>query len=184
MTGANDEWLALSPGEQHNWQLYADGLQWPGPLGPYTCTGRLCMMAMRMLRLFITINGYAVPSGPNTAPGMLLGFYNLKNVKSATFTPAGSTGVSVTFQPENAIDACVLVEISPPFQPSRKRYKGPWDTSRTQATIAVAPAVFIMDFSGLTPDAVYFMRVRAVADDAPGRVSPEFIVRAVAVTNP
>lgn len=183
MTGANDGWLALTDAQRTAWDLYADGLLWPGPLGPYTVTGRLCMMAMKMLRLFIFWNGYAVPAGPDTAPPMLLGFYNLANVKATTFSPAASTGVAVTFTPEAAVDACVIVEISPPFQPSRKRYKGPWDTSRTQAVVAGAPASYIMNFSDLNVDAIYFLRVRAVADDAPGRVSPEFVVRAVAVTN-
>lgn len=184
MTGANDGWIQLTTGEHTAWANYAMLTQWPGPLGPYTITGRLCYIAMKALRLFITTAGYAIPSGPDTAPAPLTGFYNLKNVSCAAFVVPGQTGIAVSLATEVAQDACVLYELSPPMPPTRFRFKGPWDTSLNQAHIHVKNTVPIINFVNLAPDSAYFVRVKAVADDAPGRVSPEFIIRCLSVTNP
>lgn len=183
MTAANNAWLNLTDVQRNAWDQYATGLPWPGPLGSYTVTGRLCMMAMKILREFIETMGYAVPTGPDTAPNLLMGFYNLSNVKATTFTPVSDTGVSVQYTTEAVDDCLVLAELSPPFPVTRMRYKGPWDTSHNQVDTGSAPSSNVIDFGGLNDGAVYFIRLRAVSDDAPGRISPEFIIRAIAVTN-
>jgi hypothetical protein len=184
MTAAADAWTNLSGSEQNLWELYGAATKWPGPLGEHTISGRLCFMAGYILARYVSDQGYASPTIDTSAPAQLDGFYNLKSVSSAPFVTASSTGVSVTFTSETAVDACVLVEISPGFPITRRRYKGPWNTASSQAVILSAPSSVVVDFTGLSAGTRYFMRVKAVADDAPLRVSPEFIVNSIAVTNP
>lgn len=183
MTAGADGWNALSDGEQNAWESYADQTPFPGPLGPYTVTGRDIYLAMKMMRTFIDLSGLAAPSGAETAPGPFSGFYNLKNVAATTFVTASETGVAITMTSEKDFDCIPLVQISGPFLPARKRYKGPWINASNQATILIKDTSVIVTFVGLVEDARYFMRVKAVSDGAPGRISPEFIVNSIAVTN-
>lgn len=183
MTAAADSWNALLDGEQNAWDAYADQTPFPGPLGPYTVSGRDIFIAMKAMRAYIDIQGYAAPSGPNTAPAPFSGFYNLSSVKSAAFVAPAATGIAITMTTEAAFDAMPLIQRSGPFQTARKRYKGPWLTDFNQATAQPMNTAAIYTFEGLEEGARYFMRVKAVSDDSPGRISPEFIVNSIAVTN-
>lgn len=183
MSGAADAWNQLTEGEQNSWDSYAGATPYPGPLGPYTVSGRDIFVAMKQFRLYLLNQMLIAPSGPETAPAPLSGFYNISNFAPADFAPASSTGVSVGFSAEKTVDAAWMVSISPGFPPARKRYKGPWFTPSAKAGILVKDTSVIVDFDGLVADARYFLRLRAVSDAAPGRISPEFIVNAIAVTN-
>lgn len=178
LEAASDLWANETDVIRQAWDLYAKGTPFSGPLGPYTVPGRQIYIAGAALSIYITNSGLALPS-LDTSPPWGSGFMNLKNVVPAT--PIGpGTGIAVSIGAEVLTDAAVLVEISRAFTPSRYRYKGPWDVSRIAAAIIPKNTTVLVEFLGLQADSIYFTRVKGVADDAPCRVSAEFINRHVA----
>jgi len=178
LNAASDVWANLTSAVRLQWEMYANGLEWPGPLGPYTCPGRQVFIAGRSLQEYVNTRGLAVPTMVTTAPSTMLGFYNLKNVGCSAPTTPG-TGVAVSFTTETATDALVYAEISQAFSPARYRYKGPWESASAQASVVPMATSGLIEFLGLEDGAIYFIRLKAVADDAPPRVSCEYIVRCI-----
>lgn len=180
-TAALDVWANLDAKEQEKWDDYANATPFPGPLGPYTVTGRLIFAAGRSLQEYILARSLATPSFVTTAPIALAGFYDLKNVACVPPTGPG-TGVAVTIGAETTSACAAFVEISPGFPKARKRYKGPWVTADSQAVIIPLNTSAIVEFLNLTVGVTYFIRVKAVADNVPPRISAAHIIRCIGQT--
>jgi hypothetical protein len=181
-SGAESAWLNESDGIRTNWQLYADGTSYKGPIGDYTVPGRLMYTAVQGLRNFInSLYGAALPA--NSAAPTTPGWHTLSNVHSVP--PGGvGTGIGVSFGTPLGLQATkVYYEISPAFNPTRNRYKGPWNTGQSNVTASIpAGTTGIISILNLVVGLVYFVRIRAITATGPYRISIETIVRCVAVT--
>lgn len=181
--GASAVWESL-PEAQHNlWADYARTVTFQGKQGNYTVTGRSLFMAGRQLQLYGLVRLLYVPAIDNTAPvetGLLLpsGF--------SVGPPIGvGTGFRIDFNADLNDDTAFLTQISGQFTRTRNFWKGPWATRDDKYTVVAAGAAGSVDYLGLVDTAIYFVRVKAVADDAPGRISAEWFGRIEAsVTGP
>lgn len=177
---ASDAWLGLTEAAQTAWDLFARGTPFSGPLGPYTVPGRQMFIAGCSLSSYISASGFAVTE-LDTTPPIGTGFLTLKNVRPVAPTGPG-TGIAVSIGADTLADCACLVEISRAFTTARKRFKGPWDISKCKAVIIPQNSTVLVEFLGLEEAAVYFTRVKAVADNFPCRISAAFINRHVAET--
>jgi len=181
-SGAVALWAGLSAAFRNAWNDYADTLVFQGPLGPYTVPGRDVFIANISVALYLqSVNG--VPAVVDTTPPGIAGFLNISSVAPADFTPAASTGISFSFIQSGAEDVIAYATRSVAFGLSRERFKGPFLSSTNEYLEVVAPGSGVVDFDGLIVDLKYFMRVRFITALAPFRLSAEFIVSSVAVTN-
>lgn len=180
-TGAETLWKALTQRQRDDWKLYALNTPRQNPLGPITLTGRAFMRGVISLREYMASELGLVfvdaDAGPAT-PGML----NIINV--IPIPPAGpSTGCSISWtNPIGNPDIHLMLQISPAFEPTRESYKGPWDTTKNVGDSTPAGAAGFQEFVGLVEGKAYFMRLRAIYEEGPHKMSEDFIVRQVAVT--
>lgn len=183
-SGAEAQWLALSIGERANWDLYAIQTPYTGPLGNYYVPGRIMATGILALRNFLNAVYAAALPVTNTAP-ITAGWWLLSNVHEVP--PAGpGTGIGVSFgTPAGLTGTVVYYEISPAFNSTRLRYKGPWNTGQSDHT-AVIPAgtTGIISILNLVAGNIYFLRIRAISALGPYKISRETIVRCTAVVVP
>ncbi|MCK5318291.1 MAG: hypothetical protein KAJ55_10265 [Anaerolineales bacterium] len=183
MNGASIQWEALSEAEQILWEAYAETCTFQGKQGTYQVTGRTLYMAGRSLQIYAATRGLYVPAVVGTAPvttGFLLpSGFNL--------TPAVGlgTGFAIFFAADLDDDTAFFTQISGVKSKQRHFWKGPWNTRDVKMTVVAAGAVGSVDYLNLQDGGIYFVRVKAVADDASPRVSQEWFGRIEAtVTGP
>lgn len=181
LTAAQETWNGLTTAVRAAWDLYANNLSWPDPLGTHKIPGRQVFMAGRAMQNYIFEAGLAVPTFVTTAPPSFLGFYLPQSINIAALAAPG-TGFAVSLSSEFAFDGTFLVEISGPWPDTRNRYKGPWQVADSQVAIVPANTSVLVPFEVGSDDDIYFVRVKAVADDASPRVSAQTILRAVVTT--
>ena len=164
--GAAGLWKGLTGAERQDWQQFAQTVVYAGPLGNYYVTGRNLMMGAVGLVKYLR-NQYlpTITVVPTVPPGS--GRYQLNNVVPAVLAAAG-VGFQISISNTYGVAIAALVEISRPFDVSRNRYKGPWDTSRTQAKLIANPSTSVVTFEDLIDGYRYFYRVRAVTASAAG----------------
>ena len=183
MNSASAIWNGLTDTVHFGWQVFAELTPFSGPLGSYTVPGRQMFMAGRVLQDYVANAGLALPTFIVDPPTPLAGFLNLRNVLPST--PVGpGTGIALSVTADALDDSLVMLEIQGPFTHSRKRFKGPWDTSKTIAVIIPVNTTVLLEILGLFADGIYFTRLKGVADDAPPRVSAQFFNRHTAVVIP
>lgn len=180
-TGTETLWKALDQRARDDWDLYARGTPRQNPLGPITLTGRTFMRGVVGLREYMIGSLGTIFTSSDLAP-VTPGMLNLSNV--GAIAPGGpSTGVSITWvNPLGNPAINVFCQVSGAFEPTRQFYKGPWDTSKNTAAATPAGAGGFKEFLGLEVDKAYFMRIRAIVDVGPHKISETFIVRMIAVT--
>lgn len=180
-SGAETRWKALDDRERTDWDIYAAATPRQNPLGPITLTGRVFMRGVIGLREFMITTLGTIFASDDLAP-VTPGMLSISNVVATS--PAGpSTGVSIAWtNPLANPDINVFCQVSGAFEPTRQFYKGPWDTDKNTAAATPAGASGFKEFIGLTVDKAYFMRIRAIVDEGPHKISEEFIVRMIAVT--
>lgn len=180
-SGAETRWKALTDRDRTDWDIYAAATPRQNPLGPITLTGRLFMRGVIGLREFMVGTLGTIFTGSDLAPATP-GMLNISNV--VAIPPAGpSTGVSIAWtNPLANPDINVFCQVSGAFEPTRQFYKGPWDTAKNTAAATPAGAGGFKEFLGLVADKAYFMRIRAIIDVGPHKISEDFIVRMIAVT--
>jgi len=159
-------WKALTDAQRLEWNQYAQTVVYAGPLGNYFVTGRNLMMGATSLVRFIRDKYQPTLVVVNTVPPGS-GRYQLNNVVPVALIAAG-TGFRVTLSNTYGKSIAVMVEVSRPFDASRERFKGPYDTSKTQTLIMSSPLTSYAVFSTLTAGYRYFFRVRAVTASAVG----------------
>lgn len=179
-TGAIGRWAALTQPDRDVWKVYADTVQYSGPLGPYTLTGRQIMIAGVSLALWYLNKGVGV-TAVDAAPPIGVGAIQLENL--AVDAPgAVGTGFNISGTVASTGSICVGIEASRPFNPTRQRFKGPFNPATLAGALVAGPGSFSVDLLGLVADLRYFIRVRAVEDVDGHRISNDFIVSGIAAT--
>jgi hypothetical protein len=135
-------------------------------------------VAVQTLVKYLTERGlfaFASDTSAPTTPGWLgVGPFSI-NILSAP-----GTGFSIAYQNFTGEDAQLFVERSFAQPVTRNRFKGPWLSSTAQCLSMPNGTSGLLDIDGLEDGKVYFVRLRAVTEDPPYRISSEYILRAVA----
>lgn len=169
---AQGTWETLSAAVQDLWDDYALTVVHQGKQGNYTVTGRSMFMAGRSLQDYMRLRGLISPNLVTTAP-VTNGFLLPSGFQLAP--PVGiGTGFTIVFDADPVDDTIFFTQVSPSFGKERNFWKGPYVRLRDQATLVVAAASGNIDYLGLTLAKRYFVRVKAVSDDASPRVSQEW----------
>lgn len=179
---ASIQWQLLTQADRDLWSDYAATLTYEGPHGTYKLPGRQVFISNITLAKFMADQSYgSVVAG--VAPPTVAGFLNIGPVLPAPFTPPTSTGVSVSIgNPEN-VDIVALVQRSFSFNQTKNVHNGPWPFAGNKGLDIPSLTTGIADVIVADPDKAIFLRVIAVTEVAPHRISAPFIVRAVSVTN-
>ncbi|MCK5317010.1 MAG: hypothetical protein KAJ55_03805 [Anaerolineales bacterium] len=175
-------WKRLTALEQLDWDNYALTVIRQGATGSYNVTGRLLMMGARQLQQYVTNRALASPTMLDTAPlteGMLLP----SGIGIVPPPGPAQVGFGVTITADPGDDTLALIDISKAFDKERHFWKGPWDTSKSQAVVIPADTTVETIFVALTVGRFYFIRVKCVGDDAGPKLSAEFFLRGQAVAS-
>lgn len=178
-TGASATWEGLSVSDREAWKVWASKIKVFGPLGAYYVPARQWFTSARAFQTYINERSLSTVHFVTTAP---IPTYLSKLSNVAPKDISSGTGVAVSFSNLDPDGLIVFAEISAPYPLARNRLKGPFLASTAKAAYVATTVSGLIEFDGLIEDAVYFIRVKAVTDAAGPRVSPEFIVRAVATT--
>ncbi len=182
LSQASALWLGLTDAQRQDWELYAQTVTYEGPQGSYTLTGRQIFCAAivpQILSFTAGTVGQVVVDTPPTIPGR----FTAGIVAEGTYTGPG-TGVALDISNETSVDGACQLQISQPFNPTRYRYKGPWDTDAQTWQLVPGPATTHIEIDGLTAGMIYFIRTRLVTLDTPARISALGFLRLQAVTVP
>jgi len=177
---ASTAWRSLTDGQRKDWEDYAKSVVYPGPLGDYSPTGRNIFMANLGLVYYINSRALDVIVVSLAAP-LVDGVPSWAAISIAAPTVPG-TGFSVHLGNTCGFAMNYFITHSIPFDPTRNRWKGPWDSESAVSDEVADQAVADVDFLNLTLDRVYFVRVRGVTVEGGHRSSFEVILRAVAET--
>lgn len=183
LNGASIGWEALSEAEQILWAAYAETCTFQGKQGTYQVTGRTLYMAGRSLQVYAATRGLYVPNVVATAP-VTNGFL-LPSAFNLTPSVGIGTGFAIFFAADLVDDTAFFTQVSGVKGKERHFWKGPWSTRDDKMTVVAAGAVGSVDYIGLQDGGTYFVRVKAISDDAAARVSQEWFGRVEAsVTGP
>jgi hypothetical protein len=179
---ASIAWLQLSQADRDLWDLYAQTVTYEGPQGSYTVTGRDIFIAGYSLQNYSFISGTAGQLTLDDPPVIAGKLVIASIVPSAG--PSPGTGIGFTVNNLNLEAVTVLVNVSPPQNPTRMRYKGPWDSNLTAFKVAPLGLSTAFTIPGLVSGRVYFAMFRGVTKSTPARVTSRSYLRLVAATLP
>lgn len=175
-------WQELTQVQRDSWNAYAATLVYEGPHGTYKLPGRQVFMSNYTLASYMEANGYG-SAATNVDPPLIAGFLNIGPVNVVDFVTASETGVAFSVG-NPGVDPCtVLAQISIGYNQTKNVHRGPWITAQNQGLDIAAASSATGTFAGLVVDKAYFMRIIAVSESAPLRVSAPYFLRSVAVTN-
>lgn len=176
-------WLGLSSAIRSDWNIYSQTCVFSGPLGSYSVPGRQMFTAVISLGNYIVQKGLLVGMTIGTSAPVIPGFYNVGSV-SEGISLVPQTGICVDVNNQGGETIAVFAQRSGPFNATRLRYKGPWDTSTDQCISLATATVGKVLFAGLTVGKVYFVRVKCMTKAAPHRMSTEYMLRCTAILTP
>lgn len=179
---ATQRWESMDQSERDGWEDYADSLVWEGPTGTYKVPGRLVWLANASFLQYFNNTGLAVIPVID-APPAVTGFAKFDLINSADPAVPG-TGFDINLQQNSGDDMAVLVQISLGFNPTRRRYKGPWADAQTAYVSLPTGPTLNYPITGLVAGQAYFFRVRGVTEDTGHRGTAAFIGRHIAAVNP
>lgn len=182
---ANIEWEALTLVNRQLWDDYAKTVQYQGPHGAYTVPGRTLFMATFSLAAFLeAIGGSSIL--PGVLPPLAAGRLNIGPIVEGTYTQAGKTGVAVNVGNPSAIATCLLAQRSIGWQTTKNVFYGPYPFTYNQAEDIASPGTtpVEMETGPGTVGQIFFVRVRAILEQAPHKFSIDTQVRCTAVAVP
>jgi len=174
------EWLGLTDTARAGWENYALTVQYQGPLGNYNLSGRSIFLAGYTLQKRAVASGLVGATLVTTAP-TTPGRISLGVVAPATYVGPG-TGIGFDIGNPSDDDIDTLINVSPPQNPTRMRYKGPWDSTLTQWQTCPDATDSNWEIDDLAVGMAYFVRIRPVAHAKSPRIGIETIIRCVAAT--
>lgn len=180
-SGAEQLWQNLTDTVRQGWEDYADTLIFSGPTGTYTVPGRQVFVGNIATALYLNAV-LGVPALIVTNAPTIPGFLDLENVQTSAPLGPAVTGIGLTADQNGAEDVVIYAARSFAFNPSRNRFKGPMLSHTLDSVTIAAPGTGILDFVGLTVDAIYFTNPRGLTAQAPFRQSAPFFLRHVAET--
>lgn len=177
---AQSIWRTLTDSQRQSWAYYAQTCTFTGPQGTYTLTGLQMFIRTLAAAEFwnLVAGGTFVVTG---APPIASGLPNIGPIVEAAYVGPG-TGVALSVTNQSGLDASALLRISPPWGVGRMKNPNIWNTSLDQIVACPDAASTLVEIDDLVEDAVYFVSIRMMTDDAPLRVDTEYIFRLVAVT--
>ena len=177
---ASQAWKNMTQKQRDDWDTYARSAIFTGPLGDYTIPGRSIFMAGFTSASYLE-NSSLVTNTPVLLPPVQTGFAIIDNITVSD--PAGptETGFRLSIGNPGPQNVGIIANISLGFDPSRKFYKGPWDTNDTQGLDLTASTTGLIEFLELTAGLRYFFRLKGVEIEAPHRITSEFFGSAIAV---
>ena len=176
-TQASTDWLTQIPAVRDAWADYAESLVYSGPLGDYSVSNRSVFMSNIGFMLYLQSRGVTFTSAQKTAP-VETGFLGIGAVTISAPAVVG-IGFNVDIDNPNSEDVKAIMNISRPFEVTRERFKGPFDTDSLESLDIETLSNSDVDFDGLVLGKVYFLRLRLIVDDGPKRISTEQIYRCV-----
>lgn len=179
-SAASNAWKLLLEPAQLSWGDYADTVTYTGPLGEYTIPGRQIFMASQSLVNYINAASLDTIT-PNLSAPVIPGRATFSEVSIGAPDCPGD-GVGLTLDAPLGEKIQYLAEISPGFNPSRKRYTGPFKGESAQSAPVTPGTPVKVNFLGLTVGLAYFVRVRGVVVDDPARLTKITILRHIAET--
>jgi len=178
MSYASQLYDALSDANKLLWDQYADTVNYSGPFGNYTIPGRQMCIGCVSVPYYLGQQGISIGVADATPP-TTSGKLGLTGIGYQAPTSVG-TGVEVVFTNPNTETCIIYAEISGKQTASRFRYKGPFDSSTLDSDSVATTASGSIEFLGLDDGGIYFVRLRAVTNANPFRLSNETIIRCVA----
>lgn len=173
-------WKSMTQAFRDSWDDYAQTLTFQGPLGSYKVPGRQIAMSNIALAIFMEEQAIgSVASGDQ--PPVLAGFLDIGPVVVAQPVTASSTGIGYSVTNNSGEAITVFAQRSIGFDPSRGRYKGPWLFQHNSGVDIALETSGIGEFIGLETGAAYFMRIIAISQAQPLRISAEYFLRMIAV---
>lgn len=179
---ANARWVGLSQGDRDLWESYAATLSYQGPHGSYKLPGRQVFMSNLSLAIFGEHGAYgSLVAGDD--PPLTAGFLSVGPIASALFVTASETGIAFSIGNNSGEDCVAIVQRSIAFEKTRRVYRGPWLFDENQGVDCPNLQSTLGTFTGLVADKRYFMRIRCISEVAPHRISSEYYLSSLAVTN-
>jgi hypothetical protein len=114
-------------------------------------------------------------------PPVVPGFYSPGPIATDDPQTPSVTGIALRISNATGVDGVALVERSIAFNQTRMRYKGPFLSESAKAVAIPSGTSTYVEFTGLAEDYAYFTRCRILTDEAPFRMSAEYIFRHIAV---
>jgi len=180
LNAASIAWQGLTPTERANWELYAQTVTYEGPQGTYQITGRDIFIAGFSLQSYAYMEG-AASQTVETDPPSLAGKLTLAGIEEAIYVGPG-TGIGFNVNNYGTEDVTLIVNVSPPQNPTRYRYKGPWNPALTDFLDAPLSTSSNYEIDNLEAGRVYFVMIRGVTQSTPARVTSRAYLRLVAAT--
>jgi len=169
----------LSDANKLAWNNYASTVTFSGPFGNYNVPGRQLCVGNVAVAYYLGQQGVLIGS-PDATPPTNPGKVALTSIATQAPTSVG-TGIELTFYNAEASETIIAyAEISPKQNSGRLRYKGPFITSTLDTDAPSSSSAGSIEFLGLDDGGVYFIKVRAITNANPFRLSAETIIRAVA----
>ena len=179
-SGAAVDWKALTPAQRTDWDNYADTLTFPNPLGPIQIPGRQVFMGNIGWFRYLVARGVSFASPSKLAP-VSAGFLSLDPLLVLEPEP-GNTGFRISVGNVSTSDIQVAFQVSTRFDLSRNLFKGPFRSNSLITLALEGETVGVQEFYFGSDDDVYFVRIRAIVDDGPKKLSQDVILRCVVST--
>jgi hypothetical protein len=160
------QWKLLDDPKRLAWSNLALTVPFQGPLGVYYVTGRNLFLGAISLFTYLKTLYQPTLVASYLAPEET-GRYQIGPISSIDPLNPG-TGFDLNI--ENAGDKAIVafIQVSPGFNPSRMRYKGPYDSSKNLTMLCPPHMSHIKPVTGLTAGLRYFWRLRAVTGSTAG----------------
>lgn len=178
---AQAAWNGQTPADIALWEAWATTVERQGPLGPYNPAARGLAMGQYSLSRFLVMLGLGTLTVSSMAPPTKNGDLTMGSLEIGPPSVPG-TGFGVTCT--NLTGEDINVVWTPSFiqNDSRLRFQGPWNTAAMAAFEAPNSTSAIDDYLMFQDGDVVFFRIRGISSDTPRRVSPEYLIRAIAQT--
>lgn len=183
MADTSEAWKQMSQAYRDAWEAYAQTLEYQGPLGPYSVPGRNVFMGAYSVASYAqarSLGSVVAGDEPPDSPG----FLNIGNVQTGPPQTALENGIGFSVTNSTGEAITVLAWRSFAFEPTKGYYNGPWIQEDTQGVDIAASTSGVGEFTGLTVGKKYFMKIRAVSQAEPIRISPEYIISMIAIPTP
>ncbi len=145
-------WRLATTLQQAGWSLHALSVQYQGPLGKYTISGRLRALAVLSLASYLNTR-FSKTITISPTPPLRTGWFLISNFNLVNLAAPG-TGFTINITNDESEACVVLVNISPALNNTRNFWKGPWDDSLTQTFDIAASASGTQDITGLVAGAI------------------------------